>query len=64
MIEELTCEWDPGKYKDEYRKRLKSIVDQKRKGKTIKAPKEAEQPDPVSDLMDALERSLASVRGS
>lgn len=33
-------------------------------GKTITAPEPAEQPDPASDLMEALERSLASVRGN
>jgi DNA end-binding protein Ku len=62
VIEELTCDWNPAKYKDQYRSRLKSIVDRKRKGKTIKAPEPAEQPDPATDLMEALERSLAEVR--
>jgi DNA end-binding protein Ku len=63
VIEELTCDWKPEKYQDEYRKRLKSIVGRKRKGQTIKVPEEVEQPKPASDLMDALEKSLASVRG-
>ena len=63
VIEELTCEWEPAKYKDQYRERLRAIVERKRKGQTIKAPEAAEQPDPATDLMEALERSLASVRG-
>jgi DNA end-binding protein Ku len=63
VIEELTCEWEPAKYKDQYRARLRVIVERKRKGQTIKAPEAAEQPDPATDLMEALERSLASVRG-
>jgi DNA end-binding protein Ku len=63
VVEELSCDWQPQKYKDQYRARLKSIVDRKRKGKTITAPQEAAQPDPAGDLMEALERSLASVRG-
>jgi DNA end-binding protein Ku len=58
VIEELTCEWDPDKHKDRYRARLKRVVDRKRKGETIKAPKQAEQPEPASDLMAALEQTL------
>jgi DNA end-binding protein Ku len=58
VIEELTCDWEPAKYKDQYRARLKSVVDRKRKGKAIKAPDEAEPPPEAPDLMAALERTL------
>ena len=69
VIEELSAEWDPGKYRDDYRARLKSVVDQKRKGKTVNAPEEAEEPPEAPDLMAALERTLeemksGSARGS
>ncbi|HEX3834884.1 MAG TPA: Ku protein [Solirubrobacteraceae bacterium] len=58
VIEELTCEWLPDKHKDRYRARLKHVVDRKRKGKTIKAPANAGQPEPAADLMAALEQTL------
>ncbi len=64
VIEELSCEWDPSKFEDHYRKRLKDVIARKRKGKTIKAPAKQEQPAPVPDLMDALERTLAELSGS
>jgi DNA end-binding protein Ku len=61
VIEELTCEWDPDKHKDRYRARLKRIVDRKRKGETITAPK-ADKPAEAVDLMAALERTLEELR--
>jgi DNA end-binding protein Ku len=61
VIEELSCEWDPEKYKDRYRARLRSVVQRKRKGQTVKAPDAVKQPSPVPDLMAALERTLAEM---
>jgi DNA end-binding protein Ku len=68
VIDELTCDWDPGKHNDRYRARLKRVVERKRKGKGkgkgkgIKPPKtDDEQPAP-SDLMAALERTLEDLR--
>ncbi len=63
VIEELTTEWDPERYEDEYRKRLKAVIRRKRKGETIKSPKAAQAPSPAPDLMDALERTLAEMTG-
>jgi DNA end-binding protein Ku len=63
VIEELSTEWDLDKHKDRYRARLKRVVDQKRKGKTIKAPDEPEE-QVAPDLMEALERTLAEMKGS
>ncbi len=62
VIEELSGDWDPADYKDEFRARLQRIVQRKRKGKTIKAPKREKQPEPPPDLMEALERSLQELR--
>jgi DNA end-binding protein Ku len=63
VIEELTTDWDPSRYEDEYRKRLKAVVNRKRKGETIKSPTAAKAPSPAPDLMDALERTLAEMTG-
>ena len=60
LIEALGTEWEPSAWEDRYRARLEDVVERKRKGQTIKAPKEeTEQPSPVPDLMAALEKSLA-----
>ena len=62
LIEELTTEFRPSRYKDRHRERLLEVIDQKRKGKTIEAPERREEPAPVPDLMAALEESLTSAR--
>ena len=62
LIEELSSAFEPGRYKDEYRARLKRIIARKRKGETITAPEKREQPSPPPDLMDALERTLAELQ--
>src|SRR4051812_8633138 len=63
LIEALAGDWDPTSYDDEYRKRLKKVVDQKRKGKTIEVDEGSDAPPhAVPDLMAALEESLAAAR--
>ena len=62
LIEELSCEFEPEKYKDEYRARLKRVVARKRKGETITAPEKRDEPSPPSDLLDALERTLEEMK--
>jgi DNA end-binding protein Ku len=64
VIEELSCEWEPGKHKDRYRARLKRVVDQKRKGETVRVSSEREQPTAGGDLMEALERTLEQIGGN
>ncbi len=61
LIEALAEPWDPTRYRDEYEKRLKKIIRDKQKGKTVKEPERPEQPSPIEDLMAALERSLEEV---
>src|SRR5207248_4879063 len=63
VIEELSNDWDPSRYKDRYRGRLKRIVDQKRKGKTVEIPEPQRAPEAAPDLMAALERTLAEMKG-
>ena len=63
LIEALACPWDPDRYEDTHQKRLKKIVRRKRKGETIEAPEIEKEPSPVPDLMAALERTLAEIKG-
>jgi DNA end-binding protein Ku len=63
LIESLSVAWDPGRYEDCYRKRLKKVIASKRKGETIKAPEKATEPEPAADLMAALEKTMAELKG-
>jgi DNA end-binding protein Ku len=58
IIEELSTEWEPERYEDCYRERLRKVIEAKRKRRTIEVPKPEREPDPVPNLMDALERTL------
>src|SRR3954447_4105519 len=63
LIEALAADWDPSKHDDEYRKRLTKVIDKKRKGQTIEIDEGGDDaPAPVSDLMAALEESLAAAK--
>jgi DNA end-binding protein Ku len=55
LIEQLTAEFDPSKYHDEYRERLEKLIKNK-------IPKKDEQPTNVVNIMDAMERSIASIK--
>jgi DNA end-binding protein Ku len=61
LIKAMSEPWDPTNYRDEYEKRLKKIIRDKQKGKTVKEPERPEPPSPIEDLMAALERSLEEV---
>jgi DNA end-binding protein Ku len=62
LIEQLSTDWDPSRYEDRHNERLQKIIERKRKGQTIKAPAEPEQPDAVPDLMAALRESLEAAK--
>jgi DNA end-binding protein Ku len=64
LIDALSADFDPDKQlRDRRRERLLKVIERKRKGETIKAPRAPEAPKAVPDLLEALERSLAEVRG-
>ena len=61
LIEAMAEEWDPAQHEDRYRKRLQKIVRDKRKGKTIEIPDDADaEPDAPPDLMAVLKEALAA----
>jgi DNA end-binding protein Ku len=59
LIDQMTKKFDPKEYKDEHRERVLALLNQKAKGKTIE-PAPVEHVAQVTNLMDALERSLAA----
>ena len=58
VIESLSTEWEPERYTDLYRERLQGVIEDKKKGKRIKAPELEEEPKPAPDLMAALQDTL------
>ena len=65
LVEHLAADWDPAKYKDEYRDNLMSVIDAKLKGETIDVPAEKrERPGNVVDLMSRLQQSLERAQGT
>jgi DNA end-binding protein Ku len=64
LIESLTSDFEPGRYRDEYREELLDLLERKAEGKeVVTAPTEEPKPTKAPDLMAALEESLAAVRG-
>ena len=62
IVEELSAEWEPDGYQDCYRERLRRVIESKRKRRTIEVPEPEKEPDPVPDLMAALEETLERLR--
>lgn len=62
LIEGLSVDWDHSRYEDEYRKRLRKVIEDKRKRRKIEAPEPEKEPAPAADLMAALEQTLANVK--
>jgi DNA end-binding protein Ku len=64
LIESLSGEFDPEKYRDEYREELLSLIERKARGEeVVAAVSEEPRPTKAPDLMAALEESLAAVKG-
>jgi DNA end-binding protein Ku len=63
LVEELTEEFRPEQYHDEYEAKLRHLIDEKAQGKEVKLPK-PKKPVPTSeeDLVGVLQRSLESLR--
>ncbi|MFZ0042238.1 MAG: Ku protein [Solirubrobacteraceae bacterium] len=62
LIASLSADFDPGKFKDEYREQVLELIERKAAGEEIAVQPEAEDTTPAPDLMAALEASLAEVR--
>jgi DNA end-binding protein Ku len=62
LIDSLSAEFDPTRFKDEYRERVLDLIERKAAGEEIAVQPEAEEEAPAPDLMAALEASLAEVR--
>ena len=63
LIEAQATEFDPTKYRDEYRERVLELIERKAAGEEIAVQPMAEESQEVPDLMAALEQSLAAAQG-
>jgi len=62
LVAAMTGEFEPEKYKDEYREALLEIIEQKVEGKEIAEPEPVEETGNLIDLMAALEASVSAAR--
>jgi DNA end-binding protein Ku len=58
LIESLTVEWDPARYRDTYRESVLALIEQKAAGRVVEPEPAGPAPAPVIDLLAALEASL------
>ncbi|MBV8942776.1 MAG: Ku protein [Solirubrobacterales bacterium] len=63
LIESLSSEFEPSKFRDDYRERVLELIERKAAGEEIAVQPQVEEPSPAPDLMAALEASLAAVQG-
>ncbi|MBH0230357.1 Ku protein [Halobacillus yeomjeoni] len=64
LIDQLTAQFEPEKYKDDYRTALLDLIDAKRNNEEVTTAKDRPKPDNVTDLMEALEKSLEKTKGA
>jgi DNA end-binding protein Ku len=64
LIENLTEDWDPERYSDEYREALLEIVEKKVAGEEVEVIPEPEKAPEVVDLMEALKQSVEATKES
>jgi DNA end-binding protein Ku len=65
LIDGMTTDWEPDKYKDEYKTQLMSMIEEKVKHPHEKhaAPKAPKKASNIIDLMSVLEQSLSATKG-
>ncbi|UOQ86069.1 non-homologous end joining protein Ku [Gracilibacillus salinarum] len=59
LIDQLTATFEPEKYHDDYRTALLALIEEKKQGEAVTTAKEPARKDNVTDLMQALEKSLS-----
>lgn len=58
LVDSLTDEWDPSRYKNTYRERVEELIEQKRVGHAVVHGAEDRPKSNVIDLMSALQASI------
>ena len=63
LIDSLSGDFEPERYRDEYRERVLDLIERKAAGEEIAVQPAPEEPARAPDLMAALEASLDAVKG-
>jgi DNA end-binding protein Ku len=63
LVESLSTDFEPSKYRDTYREQVLELIERKAAGEEIAVQAPSEEPQAVPDLMAALEASLAAAKG-
>src|SRR3954452_1243461 len=64
LIDQLTSEFEPDRYRDEYREELLELIESKARGeKVVESVSEEPKPTKAPDRRAALEKSIAAVKG-
>ena len=64
LIDQLTSDFEPDRYRDEYREELLNLIESKARGEeVVAAVSEEPKPTKAPDLMAALEESLSAIKG-
>ena len=64
LVDQLTTEFNPEKYTDDYRNALMELIEEKKATNTISTSDKRPVPDNVTDLMTALQASLEKQKAS
>jgi DNA end-binding protein Ku len=64
LVEALSGEFEPERYKDEYREALLQVIDSKIAGQPVAAPEPEPESSKLTDLMAVLEASVAAARAT
>ncbi|MQA82871.1 MAG: Ku protein [Streptosporangiales bacterium] len=62
LIEQMSGEFEPDEYSDEYREALQSVIEAKVEGREVVQPEEPEETGQVVDLMSALRASVEAAK--
>lgn len=62
LIESMSTRWEPEQYHDTYRERVEQLIEDKRQGREVVTEAEAPEPTGMSDLLQALQRSVDAAR--
>jgi DNA end-binding protein Ku len=62
LIDSMSGKWDPSDYRDTYTDRVNALIKEKKAGKEVTAAEPAPAATNVTDLMEALQRSVEAAR--
>jgi DNA end-binding protein Ku len=63
LIEAMSGPWRPEDYRDTYTERVEKLIEDKRRGREVVTEAAPPEPTAMTDLIAALERSVADARG-